>query len=299
MIPKTLPAGLAAHITALVGAVLAAEHCPWGFAHETWRVMLASGTEIIVQLRAPGSAARTRIELDPALPLRLATHGVRMPRVLAYAPPILIREYLPGFSANTLLDGDDLLALAAQMGALTRQLALVDPGGLPLDTTWATPETLVAASAGHLTAVSWLEADLLNWLERWIGVIPQLFGDRPAVFSHGDFCPVNLLCANAQVIAMIDVEYARLADRLFDAAWWAATVQYHHPVIWDRCASVFLAAAGADTPQDLPRMICLQIVGTLARLADTQISGMRAHWLGRLRAVLARYPHAPSAYILG
>jgi aminoglycoside phosphotransferase (APT) family kinase protein len=52
----------------------------------------------------------------------------------------------------------------------------------------------------------------------------EQFAGRPAVLTNGDFAPVNLLTDGATITGLLDFEAVRLADPLFDPAWWAWSV---------------------------------------------------------------------------
>jgi aminoglycoside phosphotransferase (APT) family kinase protein len=47
-------------------------------------------------------------------------------------------------------------------------------------------------------------------------------------FAHGDLAPVNLLVRDGRVAAVLDLDRARLAHPLHDAAWFAWVVSFHH-----------------------------------------------------------------------
>ena len=54
--------------------------------------------------------------------------------------------------------------------------------------------------------------------------VPGLFQSRPVVLAHGDFSPVNVLSYGTSLTGLIDLESVRLADPLFDVAWWEWSV---------------------------------------------------------------------------
>jgi aminoglycoside phosphotransferase (APT) family kinase protein len=46
------------------------------------------------------------------------------------------------------------------------------------------------------------------------------------VLVHGDFAPVNLLTDGSSLTGLLDFESVRLADPLFDVAWWEWSVAF-------------------------------------------------------------------------
>ena len=130
----------------LAGApVVAAERCGWGFENETIAATLADGSRRIVQrLSAEAGAARI-LQIAAELPARMAATGIRAPRQLAAdpsaSPPYAVREFLPGEPGAAHMGTKPGATLVARaMGALLPNLARVAVAGVPLDTTWASPE---------------------------------------------------------------------------------------------------------------------------------------------------------------
>lgn len=304
-------------LSALVGApVVAAERSPWGFKHRTDLVTLADGRRLVVQrLAQPGGAAE-RLARAALLPDRLERVGVRLPLQIAAdpdaVPPYAVREYLPGVPAATLLDTDAGAATVGRlMGALLPRLAQVETGGVPLDAVWADPQALAGRAEGWLAG----SGALLDEAERGalavtIRGLPLLLAGRAPRFAHGDFCPVNALVQassegsaaedhqDAQrsvvdgrwsVVGLLDVEDARLADPLFDAAWWSWVVRFHHPARWQSgwralCAAAAIPDDGATAARvrALQQLRCLELCAEAAGLDPQMARG----WAGRLRATL-------------
>ncbi|HEU5016334.1 MAG TPA: phosphotransferase [Roseiflexaceae bacterium] len=304
-------------LSALVGAsVIAVERCAMGFENRTDLVTLADGQRRIVQRITSRALAPHKIRLAQQLPERLAAVGVRLPRVLAAdphaEPPYLVREYLHGAPANTLLADDaSATTLARAMGALLPRLAQVDTAGLGLHRGWADGERLARQSRQHLDRCRpLLDAATLRKLEQTIAAVPELFAGRGGCFAHGDFCPVNALVSAEQrttskehnvklrkegftpsAISLIDVEFARVADPLFDAAWWGWVVRYHHPERWRVACPVLLKAAGIkhddltiERVQALQRLRCLE---TLSYYLVTRGADGAAMWMQRLTTTVA------------
>jgi hypothetical protein len=92
-----------------------------------------------------------------------------------------------------------------------------------------------------------------------------------------------------RVVGLLDVDYARVADPLFDAAWWGWVVRYHHPERWIVAWPVLLQAAGISIDQAmlervriLQRLRCLEAVDE-ARRARADAAAM---WAQRLTETL-------------
>jgi aminoglycoside phosphotransferase (APT) family kinase protein len=225
-------------------------------------------------------------------------------------PPYVVREFLPGTPTNALLDSDEnATRLAGTMGALLPRLATIDITTLPLATTWAEPHTLASDMQRRLQACApLLASNAHRILAALLAQLPALFANRPAVFAHGDFCPVNALLLDdrrpttddgrqttddgrrttddgrqrtnnneaavggpSSSVGLLDFDEARMADALFDAAWWGWVVRYHHPERWHVAWPQFLLAASipADTPT-LERIRALQLLRLLEALDDAR-----------------------------
>jgi len=264
-------------LSTIVGApVVAAERSAWGFENRTDIVTLADGRRLVVQRITKPSLARQKLRLARTLPDRLAAAGLRIPRVLAADatadPPYAVREYLPGAPGSTLMGSDDgAILLAAEMGAILRRLALVPTEGARLHSGWADPARLARQARRWLDRCRALlgEAEY-QALAATIAEVPARFAGRPAQFAHGDFCPVNALVEGGRVVALLDVEFARVADPLFDAAWWGWVVRAHHPARWIAAWPRFLERAGIPADADtLHRIGILQRLRCLELLDDT------------------------------
>lgn len=284
-------------LSTLIGApVVAAERCGWGFENETLLVTLAHGDHLIVQRLAAGPLAAHKLYLGQVLPPRLAAVGITASRLLATNAtanaPYAVREYLPGepaASRMSTLPGSVLAASA--MGTLLPRLAQVSTAGLELSTAWAAPATLAQHAQDMLARCKpLLAASTIAPLVATIAELPGLFAERPAVFAHGDFCPVNALLDGAHVVGLLDLEFARMADALFDAAWWGWVVRYHHAGRWASAWPKLLAAAGIanDTATNL-RIASLQRLRCLEMLdyhAHWRSSGRAAMWAERLQTTM-------------
>lgn len=58
--------------------------------------------------------------------------------------------------------------------------------------------------------------------------------------------PANVLVDGERLTGLLDPEFARPADPLFDVAWWAWLVHFHTPDPFERAWPHFLEGAGVD-----------------------------------------------------
>ena len=120
--------------------------------------------------------------------------------------------------------------------------------------------------------------------------VPGLFAGRPVVLAHGDFAPVNVLTDGQTVTGLLDFEAVRLADPLFDAAWWARSVSFSSPGVLQQAWPAFLNGAGIDAaePGLADRVRALQVLRMLEQLAAGNLApGIAEIVTDRLRATLA------------
>jgi aminoglycoside phosphotransferase (APT) family kinase protein len=286
---------------------------------------LEDGRRLVVQRINSRAAAGHKLHLARVLPDRLAAVGVRAPRLLsadaAAEPPYAVREYLPGESAASLMGTvAGAIQVARAMGALLPQLALVEIAGAGLSHTWASPASLTRVAQQQLDRCRpLLDSPTSAALEATIAEVLSHFADRPAAFAHGDFCPVNALMADDRrptnddsstiddrlsvrdssspvvggqrsVVGLLDLEFARIADPLFDAAWWGWVVRYHHPERWLHAWPQLLAAAGiADNAETAVRIRVIQLLRCLEMIdycATTRTREVAEMWVGRLGTTL-------------
>lgn len=291
-----------ATLSALVGEqVVAAERSPLGFSNRTDIVTLADGRRLVVQRLSDRERAAERLRLAEILPQRFAAAGLRLPQQLAANatadPPYAIREFISGQPGARLMGAVDGAVLVARlMGALLPRLAVVPTEGAALDDTWAHPERLAAAAESWLaTCRTLLDDTQRDQVQATIAALAALFAGESAVFAHGDFCPVNVLldeqhATAPQVVALLDVEHARLAGPLFDAARWGWVVRYHHEERWRVAWPELLAAGGIPNDQaTAERIRTLQYLRCLELAAeglsfDQQTGRM---WADRLATTLS------------
>jgi len=267
--------------------------CRWGFTNDTAVATLASGRRVVFQRVAHPERAQILVRLLQTIPPHLTAAGIQTPHLLhadlSLRPPLLIREYVPGESANHMLDmAASAVSLARQMGALLPLLAQASLGQLALDRTWARPDMLAASTRSWIRESGGLLSDSLK--DVLGGVIAELAESWPEdqpVLAHGDFCPVNAIVEGDRVVALVDLELARIATGSFDVAWWGWVVRYHHPERWKVIWPAFLEAAGiVDTPQFRRHTSMLQILRCLELLADSATPGQAQGWAERLEATV-------------
>jgi aminoglycoside phosphotransferase (APT) family kinase protein len=245
----------------------------------------AGGDRVVVQHYRRASDAARRIQLLAALAGPAEDAGVLIPSVrasdLAARPPWIAFDALPGRPVSAVADGVE--RFAEPMGAMLAAFRALPRRGLELDDVWARPAALVAQAARWAkSAVPDLPVDAL------LRAVPVLFDGRPAVLAHGEFTPANVLTDGTALTGLLDVTEPRLADPLFDVAWWHWTVGLAPAPMLERAWPRFLRGAGvsADEPLLLPRIRALQALRMLQLLADAERlePDVRAVVLGRLRA---------------
>ncbi len=279
-------------LASLVGApVVGAQRSGWGFENRTDVVTLTDGSRIVVQRLARSAMAAERLRLAALLPDRLAAVGVRVPRLIRgdaqASPPYAIYEYVEGSPASEQLATDlNATRLAGDMGKIIGQLHGVSVTGLGLPDSWADHADLLRRANQQLANTGLLLAPpIIATLAALLEEAAGLLAGRPVVFAHGDFCPVNALALDGQVVALIDLEYVRVVDPLFDAAWWGWVVRYHHPVRWAVAWPRLLAAASIpDTPATRRLALALQCMRCLEILdeARTEAPQRASMWARRL-----------------
>jgi aminoglycoside phosphotransferase (APT) family kinase protein len=153
--------------------------------------------------------------------------------------------------------------MARVMGELLAVFRRLPAAGLELDRLWADPERLTASAAGWARQLSITTADPC------LDAVPGLFAGRPVVLAHGDFAPVNVLTDGEKVTGLLDFEAVRLADPLFDAAWWAWSVSFSSLEVLQEGWPAFLEGAGIDAaePGLADRVRALQVLRMLEQLA--------------------------------
>jgi aminoglycoside phosphotransferase (APT) family kinase protein len=174
--------------------------------------------------------------------------------------------------------------MARIMGELLAAFRRLPAAGLELDRRWADPGRLAASAAGWARQLSITNAGPC------LDAVPGLFAGRPVVLAHGDFAPVNVLTDGQMVTGLLDFEAVRLADPLFDAAWWAWSVSFSSPDVLQQAWPAFLDGAGIDAaePGLADRVRALQVLRMLEQLAAGNLApGIARIVTDRLHATLA------------
>jgi aminoglycoside phosphotransferase (APT) family kinase protein len=247
-------------------------------------LIAAGGREYVLQL-GPRAAIARRAALVAAL--RSLSPSLPVPPIVGAeidgAHPFVVSERVTGTSGRELMNGDETAArLGAAMGALSRRVAEVPIRGLRLSRTWADGSRLAESATRWLDRTAPLLApDDVQRLRELIERLPERVSNVTAfrpVFAHGDFAPVNVLVRESEVVALLDLERARIAHPLFDAAWWSALVGYHHPDRRRAAEPAFLAAAGLPLDGSIePALEALRVLQFLEMVATGGTSAARRH----------------------
>jgi aminoglycoside phosphotransferase (APT) family kinase protein len=262
---------------------------PW--ATPTHSSLIAAGGREYVLQSGPRAAIARRAAL--ATELRSRAPWLPVPAIVGAkidgAHPFVVSKRVAGTSGRELMNGDETAArLAAAMGALSRRVADVPLRGLRLSRTWTDEGRLAEAARQWLgrTAPRLPPGDvqrLRELIDRLPEGIAGVSAFRP-VFAHGDFAPVNVLVRDGEVVALLDLERARIAHPLFDAAWWSALVAYHHPDRRWAAEPAFLAAAGLPLDGSIePALETLRTLQFLEMVATGGTSAVRHHGAEMLR----------------
>jgi aminoglycoside phosphotransferase (APT) family kinase protein len=128
-------------------------------------------------------------------------------------------------------------------------------------------------------------------LAEGIALAAELLTGRRASFVHGDLLPVNVIVRGGELAALLDFEFARLADPLLDAGWFHSIVAFHHPLEHRGAWDAFLAASRIDADDPVIRDL-LRTLPTLRYLEILDDRGTAEEgaldWMSMLRAHLAR-----------
>jgi aminoglycoside phosphotransferase (APT) family kinase protein len=278
--------------------VTGATHAVWGFTNQTDIVTLPGGDRVVVQRYRRRQDAEHRLRVMRALWTPAAEAGIAIPRIREFDldadPAWVIFEALPGVpvpeAGQAGLEGPRFPEIARSMGQLLVIFRRLPTAGLELDDLWADPGRLSATAARWAQETSQLAAAKRSALADLLDRLPTLFARRPVVLAHGDFAPVNVLTDGTSLTGLLDFESVRLADPLFDVAWWAWAVSFASPSVLGAAWLAFLQGAGIDpTDPQLPaRVHALQVLRMLELVTDeTGLSpDVRRVVADRLRAML-------------
>ncbi|PXX65217.1 aminoglycoside phosphotransferase (APT) family kinase protein [Nocardia tenerifensis] len=244
----------------------------WGFQNRTDLLTLADGDRMVLQRYRDPDDAERRLRTMHTLLEPAAKRGIAIPRIRRFDldadPAWIVFDALPGVpvaaSAETGVASPRFPAIAREMGTLLAAFRRLPTAGLQLDDLWANPTRLVESATGWAARLDLAPAQRAA-LDRVSKTVPALFADRPTVLAHGDFALVNILTDGENITGLVDFESVRLADPLFDPAWWSWSVG-PAGTAWRE----FLDAAGFDPGEpDLERRVtALQILRMLELLAE-------------------------------
>jgi aminoglycoside phosphotransferase (APT) family kinase protein len=254
-------------------------------------IMLDNGELVVVQRYRHRADAEYRLQVMRGLWTPTALAGIPLPWVRDFNmdgdPAWVIYDVLPGVPVPAAGEpgpgGPRFPQMARIMGELLAAFRRLPVASLELDQLWADPARLAASAAG------WAQQLSITNTDHYLDAVPGLFAGRPVVLAHGDFAPVNVLTDGANVTGLLDFEAVRLADPLFDAAWWAWSVSFSSPDALEE-AWAFLAGAGLDAaePGLADRVRALQVLRMLEQLATGNLSpGIARIVTDRLHATLA------------
>lgn len=163
--------------------------------------------------------------------------------------------------------------------------------GLEIERLWTDPSRLVSRATQWAAALQDLDDPERAALDSELTRVLELFEARPAVLTHGDFSPVNVLSDGRSLTGLIDFESVRLADPLFDVAWWEWSVSFSPPAVREAAWPEFLDGAGVDAndPELLSRIHSLQLLRLLElRAGDSLAASVRPTVADRLHTSLRR-----------
>jgi len=255
---------------------------------------------VVVQRYRRRQDAEHRLRVMRALWTPAAEAGIAIPRILELDldadPAWVVFDALPGVpvpeAGEAGLEGPRFPEIARSMGELLVIFRQLPTAGLELDDLWADPERLAESAARWARENSELGATERSALSDLLDDLPTHFAGRPIVLAHGDFAPVNVLTDGTSLTGLLDFESVRLADPLFDVAWWAWAVSFAPPSVLGAAWPAFLQGAGIDpTDPRLPtRVRALQVLRMLELVTDeTGLSPeVRRVVADRLRTTLGR-----------
>jgi aminoglycoside phosphotransferase (APT) family kinase protein len=201
-----------------VGPVDRAALLPGGASKEAWAVEI-NGQELLVRRAAGGVIHQGTLSLEHEFEVLRAAHaaGVKVPRPIAYYPD---------------LGGREAFAMERVHGeTIGRRIVRNPPPGLPLQMA----EEVAKIHAIEVERLPFLAAtdpvqrmrDELDTVEEphpaielgltWVA--ERLRPDMELVVTHGDWRIGNLVVDEDGLVAVLDWEFAHLADPVEDVAW--------------------------------------------------------------------------------
>lgn len=182
------------------------------------------------------------------------------------------------------LQGDDLEAVAAQVGPFHEAAAVATP-----DTDWGTPEAVAAPARDNIAALrEQLGADarlehLAGWTDERLAALDPVFRQRRADERirecHGDLHLGNIVDVDGRPVIFDGIEFApelRWIDVINEAAFLAMDLQSRRrPDLAARFLSAYLEATG-----DYGGAVLLPFYRAYRALVRAKISGLRANDTG-------------------
>jgi Ser/Thr protein kinase RdoA (MazF antagonist) len=172
--------------------------------------------------------------------------------------------------AESALGDGQFPALARAIGATFSELPCAD---VEIDDMWARPRYLAAR------ADTWAAECLAPVVSAELGAVladlPALFDGRPGVPAHGDYAPANILVRGETITGLLDFEFVRVADPLYDAARWAWSVGLMGAGVLAAAWTPFLEGRGVDpaAPLVAQRIRSMpQVMRTLEMLAAADLA---------------------------
>ena len=277
-------------------SIASAARLGWGFRNETWRVDLKDGRRVVAAGLADPDRAADLIVLTRLLQPRLGAVGLPVPSLVELASQptgVVVTEFVDGVAGAALLNRSGGAALIGSLlGTIWHRLASIDTAGLPLATDWTDGRSLAETSLRRLADLEpRLRPAERDRMEMKIRGLPDLLAGRPPAFVHGDLLPVNIIVRDDRLAALVDFEFARLADPLLDASWLVSILTFHHPASEQELWAAFTAAADLRPEEVRTHRLLevLPVVRYLEILAAPRITAKQSRrWLTMLQAHLAR-----------
>jgi aminoglycoside phosphotransferase (APT) family kinase protein len=201
-----------------VGQVDRAVLLPGGASKEAWAVEM-NGQELLVRRAAGGVIHQGTLTLEHEFEVLRAAHeaGVKVPRPIAYYPDLggreaFAMERVHGETIGRRIVRDPPPALALQMAEEVAKIHAIEPDRLPFlaatDPVQRMRDELDTVDEPHPA----IELGL-TW------VAERLRPDTELVVTHGDWRIGNLVVDEKGLVAVLDWEFAHLADPVEDVAW--------------------------------------------------------------------------------
>ena len=201
-----------------VGAVDRAVLLPGGASKEAWAVDV-DGQELLLRRAAGSVIHQGTLSLEHEFEVLRAAHeaGVRVPRPIAYYPDLGGREAFAmerrhGETIGRRIVRDPPPGLPLQMAEELARIHAIPPARLPF---LQTTDPVVRMRA-ELDTVEEPHPAIelgLTW------VAERLKPDSEPVVTHGDWRIGNLMVDGDGLVAVLDWEFAHLADPAEDVAW--------------------------------------------------------------------------------